>query len=514
MICHNCGKELSENARFCRYCGIPVQRIENSVKAAQESSPSQDSDATEDTLHIPVKSRTVKISRARRVFVSLLLFCIFTGGLAVSGWFTVRTWQKYSAPYREEDFAALKAELAKVDESAEEIRRLETLLENNSKEIREQEDTLALHRASRESEILSTITESVELDYNALFQTELFSNAYLQYIDDLLSAFRQDLQIDSWLYPYYTYSLEYGKNTYIDEDLWIYRKDDDAAETESDTQKFNSALSDPAMFYVTAYTSTLNDHALQNGHLYVTGLDMLNTLFGIPGYVLDGAVFVKAYGGNPDPAEMEIPGWTPQDYSNFWQYAGSYLYSEHAVWVDFGISAEDFDLDWNTLTDENAYYRAYEKFMDAVAPGLDRFSPAQYFPDDEYYGGVRYELPGREATPQEIAAAYIAGNPSCLKELGIDIKTLPSSFDSLIAGDEARLEELEDTANQLKTQNDQAQRQLDGRDFLLQQQEILSAMKDRYMEKYTVTLWVFALILIYLTIMTALSLRRLIRSLR
>ena len=93
MICHNCGKELSENARFCRYCGIPVQRIENSVKAAQESSPSQDSDATEDTLHIPGKSRTVKISRARRVFVSLLLFCIFTGGLAVSGWFTVRTWQ-------------------------------------------------------------------------------------------------------------------------------------------------------------------------------------------------------------------------------------------------------------------------------------------------------------------------------------------------------------------------------------------------------------------------------------
>ena len=101
-----------------------------------------------------------------------------------------------------------------------------------------------------------------------------------------------------------------------------------------------------------------------------------------------------------------------------------------------------------------------------------------------------------------------------LKELGIDIKTLPSSFNSLIAGDEARLEELEDTANQLKTQKDQAQRQLDGRDFLLQQQEILSAMKDRYMEKYTVTLWVFALILIYLTIMTALSLRRLIRSLR
>lgn len=479
MICHNCGKEISENARFCRYCGVPV-----------------------------------KTSRARRVLVSLLLVCIFAGGLAVSGWFTVRTWQKYNAPYREEDFDALQTELAKADDSAEEILRLETLMENNSTEIREQKDTLAFHRASRESEILDTITEYPELDYNALFQTELFSSAYLQYIDDLLSAFRQDRQIDSWLYPYYTYSLEYGENTYIDEDLWIYRQDKDAAETEGDTQKFNSAISDPAMFYVAVYISALNDHALQNDHLYVTGLDMLNTLFKIPGYVLDGAVFVKAYGGNPDPQEMEVPGWTPQDYNNFWQYAGSYLYSEHAVWTDYGLSAEDFDLDWNTLTDENAYYRAYEKFMDTVAPGLDRFSPAQYVPDDEYYGGVRYELPGREASLQEIAAAYITGNPSCLKELGIDIKTLPSSFDSLIAEDEARLEELEDTAGQLEAQKDQAQRQLDGREFLLQQQETLSAMKNLHMKKLTVTLWVFALIFVFMFIMTASGVRRLIRSLR
>lgn len=500
MVCHYCGKELSENARFCRHCGAPVQ------ETASEGSPV--------AVQAPVtEPETAKKGRGRRVLVSLLLFCIFAGGLAVSGWFTIRTMQKYNTPYREDDFAALHAELAKTDDSAEEILRLKALLEANSAEIQELEDTLALHRANRESEILATITDTAELDYDALFRTEPFADAYLQYIEDLLSAFRQDQQIDSWLYPYYTYSVEYGANTYIGDDLWIYGNYGDSAEAEKNGEKFNAALSDPSLFYLILYTDTLTDHAAQNGHLYITGLDMLNTLFQIPGYVLDGAVFVKAYGGNPDPKEMEVPGWTPQDYNNFWQYAGSYLYSEHAVWMDFGLSAEDFDLDWNTLTDENAYYKAYEKFMDTIAPGLDRYAPAQYMPDDEYYGGIRYELPGNEATLQEIAAAYIAANPACLKELGINTEALPSSFDGLINDAETRLKELADTADQLEIQKNQAQRQLDGRDFLLQQQETLLAIRDRHTKELSVILWVFVLIFIFLFLMTAVSLRRFLRSL-
>lgn len=499
MVCHNCGIELSAGARFCRHCGAPVQEtIERTLPAVQ----------------LPVEEpKTIKKGRGRRVFLSLLLFCIFAGGLAVSVWYTIRTMQKYNTPYREDDFAALNAALAKADDSAAEILRLEALLAASSAEVQELEDTLALHRASREREILDTITDTVELDYDALFHTEPFASAYLQYIEDLLNAFRQDAQIDSWLYPYYTYSVEYGANTYINEDLWIYRHYDDSTESEENAEKFNPVLSEPAFFYIDSYTNTLTGHAARNGHLYVTGLDMLNTLFQIPGYVLDGAVFVKAYGGNPAPQEMEVPGWAPQDYNNFWQYAGSYLYSEHAVWVDYGLSAEDFALDWNTLTDEKAYYKAYEKFMDAIAPGLDRYAPAQYVADDEYYGGIRCELSGNEATLQEIAAAYIADNPACLKELGIDTAALPSSFDGLIADAETRLEELADTAEQLETQKNQAQRQLDSRDFLLQQQEALSAIRDRHLKELSVLFWVFVLISVFLFLMTAVSLKKFLRSL-
>lgn len=506
MVCHNCGKELSENARFCRHCGMSVQETagEDLLTAAQAPDG---------------KPKAPKKSRWRRALASLLLLCIFAGGLAVSGWISVRTWQKYNAPYREEDFAALKTELTKADESAAEILRLEDLLETNSQETRALEDSLKLHRADRDSEVLDTVAGSDELDYAALFRTKPFADAYLQYIDDLLTAFRQDQQLDSWLYPYYTYSVEYGANTYIDEDLWIYSteiddNDDDSAEAAGDTGKFNRTLWDPQKFYVSVYTTTLSDHVLQNGRLYVTGLDLLNTLFKIPGYVLDGAVFVKAYGGNPDPAEMEVPGWTPQDYSNFWQYAGSYLYSEHAVWTDFGLSAGEFALNWNTLTDENAYYEAYEKFMDTIAPGLDRYAQAQYLPDDEYYGGVRYQLDGREASLQEIAAAYITANPACLSELGIDPDALPSSYDSLIAEEEAQLKELADAAALLETQKNQAQRQLDGREFLLQQQETLFSMRDQYKKELAVTFWVFVLILLFLVLMAAAAVRSFFRSLR
>lgn len=376
--------------------------------------------------------------------MSLLLFFIFAGGLAVCGRFTFRAWQEYHTPYQEAAYAALDEELAKREGCADKIAELEALLKTNVQETKELESTLARYHIRREEEILNTVTSSVEIDYDALFGTEFFSSAYLQYIDDLLNAFRQDALTDSWLYPYYEYSVNYGANDYIGRDLWIY--DSDAAD-----EKF-SGLLDPRHFCVSVYTASLSDHFTQNSHLYVTGLDMLGILFGIPGYVLDEAVFVKAYGGNPYPSEMEVPGWRQQDYDDFWEAAGGNSDSAYAVWENFGLSALDFNIDWNTLVDEAAYYKAYEEFMDAVAPGLERYNIAQYVPDDDYYGGVRYNLFGTEASQQEIAAAYIAGHPDCLAELGINTETLPSSYDDLIAEAKLQLKELTDTTRELTLQ--------------------------------------------------------------
>ena len=76
-----------------------------------------------------------------------------------------------------------------------------------------------------------------------------------------------------------------------------------------------------------------------------------------------------------------------------------------------------------------------------------------------------------------------------------------------------RLKELADTVDQLEIQKNQAQRQLDGRDFLLQQQETLLAIRDRHTKELSVILWVFVLIFIFLFLMTAVSLRRFLRSL-
>lgn len=509
MVCQNCGNQMSEGANFCRYCGAPVTAPQEPASAAQTTLTVTEAPAVAEqtTLAVTQAPVTVKNKHIRRALVSLLLFVIFTGGLAVSGWFAFNVWQKYNTPYQAASFAALDEKLEETERCAEKLAELDTLLKTNAQETRELEANLANYRVRREDEILSTVTDSVDLDYNTLFATEPFTSAYLQYMDDLLSAFRQDSLVDSWLYPYYTYSVEYGANIYIDLDLWIYNNEDER-------EKFNELLTDPQHFYISAYTTTLTDHITLNDHLYVTGLDMLNTLFRIPGYVLDGAVFVKAYGGSPSPEEMDVPEWTPQDYSDFWTYAESYNLSERAVWEDFGLSAMDFNVDWNTLVDEDAYYKAYEKFMNTIAPGLDRYDMAQYTPDDEYYGGVRYTLPGSEATLKEIAAAYISGNPACLTELDINTDTMPSSYDDLIALGETQLKELAETAGELELQKTEVKRLQDSEAFFRQQQESLFAMEKQHMERLKRILWIFGLSCTFLFIMAATSLRRFIRALR
>lgn len=508
MVCENCGNQMSESAKFCRHCGAPVTAAQTTVAVTQAPVAAAEAltaaEAPVTTTATPISTRKRHI---RRALVSLLLFFIFTGGLAVSGWFAFNVWQEYNTPYRAASFAALDEKLAETERCSEKLSELDSLLKTNAQETRELEADLARYHAQREDEILTTVTDYIDPDYDALFTTEPFSSAYLQYMDDLLSAFRQDSLADSWLYPYYTYSVEYGTNTYIAQDLWIYNNEDER-------EKFNGLLTDPQHFYISVYTATLTDHITINDQLYVTGLDMLNTLFCIPGYVLDGAVFVKAYGGSPSPEEMNVPGWNPQDYIDFWSYADSYNLSEHAVWEDYGLSAVDFNIDWNALVDEDAYYRAYEKFMNTIAPGLDRYDMAQYTPDDDYYGGFRYELSGNEATLNEIAAAYIAGNPACLAELGINTDTLPSSYDSLIADSKVQLEELAEAAEELELQKTEVKRLQDNEAFFRQQQETLLAMEKQHTVNLTRILWIFVLSCVFLFIMAVASLRRFIRALR
>lgn len=547
MVCHNCGKELSENALFCRYCGIPVQSPEIAAAPANDiqlpetaaAAPANDTQLPETAAAAPVNDAPLleipaavpandtqlpetitaapapaaenlpapEKKRVRRAFARLLLFLIFACGLTASGWLTFRAWQDWRTPYQTAAFTSLEESLAKAESSAEKIPELDQLLSDNSREIRESLSSVIRYRSLRQDEILNNLTRHTDFNYSALFATEPFSSAYRQYISDLLAAFRQDSLADSWLRPYYAYSAAYGANIGIQEDLWLYAGSDD-------NKKFNELLSDPTHFYVSRYAAVMTDHLLLNNHLYVTGADMLNTLFGIPGYILDDAVFVKACGGNPNPEEMNVPDWTPQDYSAFWSSAGERSQSDHAVWTDCNLSARDFDIDWNALLDEKAYYRAYEKFMNAIAPGLERYGMAEYVPDDEYFGGTRYELPGSEATLDEIATAYITEHPECLTDLDIDLDALTSSYDSLLAEEESRLGKLTAAAEDLIYQKNEAIRQKDGRTFLLEQQEKLTALREQHTADASASLRVFAVISLFMFAMTVTGLRWFLRSLR
>ena len=124
--------------------------------------------------------------------------------------------------------------------------------------------------------------------------------------------------------------------------------------------------------------------------------------------------------------------------------------------MDFNLSAEDFALDWNQLVDEKAYYDAYKKFMDTVAPGLPCYDMAQYYGSDDAFGGMVYSMGGKEASMNRIITLYLGTHPSYLKDLGIDLDSIASSYDGKIeetklALDEnaVKLAELRDTQAEL-----------------------------------------------------------------
>lgn len=454
--------------------------------------------------------KEVEILRSRpagRIFASLLLLLIFTAGFLASGWFEYGTWQEYNSPYREEDLSSLEESLAQIHNAAEMLPDLETLLSSASSETEALETLLTEYKAQRETEIQSLVNNTVDSNYEALFSNQFFTSAYEQYINDLLDAFKQDAAVDSWLYTYYTCSAEYGANRYLNYDLWIY-------DTENEESKFSNLLANCEVFLAERYPYGISEHLSQNNHLYVTGLDMLNILFDLPGYMLDSAVFLKAYGGNPDPEEMEVPGWTARDYNDFWKKAGAYAYSDTSIWEDYNLSAENFDIDWNALFDEEAYYAAYVKFMDTIAPGLSRLGMAEYTPDDAYFGGVCYEYTEDEPSLREIADAYIASNPGALKELGIDPQNLTSSYDKKISVAETELEALKQTTDALMQKKADTERLSGNEDAFRMEYQTLLNEHDRHTAQFVSNLWIFGLISAFLLIMAVISLCKLISLLK
>lgn len=495
MICKNCGKELPEEALFCSRCGMATETgtpsettfptetettTEITVpaeKCGTEPEPApvipsaeklilrkgkifaDSSRLTIDGKYYTKKTKRQKFKRktglvtvpfssvtsvsrrhdryGRRIAAFLLLFIVFTCGCLAGGFLTRNTWNDLNTPYRATKIAELEKSLKRLEGGgADEQASLDAERDSVTEEIRELEELLAQYRNGRREEVLKAATESEEFSVQNLLESDFFKTAWEQYITDLLAAFKADEHIDSWLYPYYTYSVEKGFNTYIEEDLWVYDN------YGNENEKFSSGLGDYNTFWWTCYDYSLYDHLSRDGRIYITAADFLDFVLYLQDYAVNGAVFVTAYGGSPNPADMSVPGWASEDYDSFWENADDYYYSSSPVWLDYGLSAKDFELDWNQLVDERAFYKAYKKLMDTIAPGLPCYDMAEYYGSDNAFGGMGYELRGKEASMNRIAALYLENNPSYLKTLGIDVDSMSSSYDDRIEEAELALDEL------------------------------------------------------------------------
>lgn len=492
MVCINCGQELSEDSRFCSRCGTRVQGTMPDASPVFEAPASSEAysdklvirrekitadrtgltiDGTyytkktghrkfkrkKELLTIPFSSVTAYTRLhdryGGRILVFLLLFVIFTGGFLSGGFLCQKNWTDLNTPYRASKTAGLEKSLKRLESSVdEEQAALDSEYSSLTREAEELETLLAEYENNCRKEVLKTVIESADFNCRDLLECDFFQDAWEQYISDLLTAFKSDERIDSWLYLYYTCSLEKGDNLYIEEDLWVYDN------YGNEDEKYSASLKDYESFWWTRYDYSFYDHLSLDGRIYITAADFLNFVLYLENYAVNGAVLVKAFGGTPDPEEMRVPGWTTADYDDFWANADTYYYSSYPVWMDYNLSAEDFALNWNQLVDEKAYYDAYKKFMDTVAPGLPCYDMAQYYGSDEAFGGMGYSMGGKEASMNRIITLYLESHPSYLEDLGIDLDSIASSYDGRIeetklALDEnaAKLAELRDKQAELDT---------------------------------------------------------------
>ena len=383
--------------------------------------------------------KTVTVSHtpcARRIIASFLLFLIFTAGTVISGFFGWQAWNRLNTPYRQEELERLEKDLTQLDGNSEtQLKELDAQLESATGKHSLLESQLAEYLTQRRHEIMQIGLADLSFDTQTLFSMDFFADAYRQYLEDLLNAFLNDRTIHDWLYPYYAYSMELGQNSYIEDEMYFYAFG-------GDDSIFSVETEDPVALLQDAYNYDLYQHIYYTGRIYITASDFMNRVLHVPDYVANGAVFLKAYGGTPKPADLYVPGWTNADYAAFWRDAPAYLDSPDPFWMSFGISAEDFNIDWSELVYEQEFYDAYLKFMDAIAPGLGVFDMVTYSAGDDSYGGMYYDITGKEASVTEIVTMYIEKHPEYLKELVPDLDELPSSFDQQIASAQAELDEL------------------------------------------------------------------------
>ena len=504
MFCWKCGKELSENSLFCEECGAPAVNKEDIL---HQSSTAEEKEQTEESAQpeIPVapvpaasapapdlviRKKRITVTADRllisgtyyrkkgchfkkkkgqlgiplsyissiliqhtpytgKIIASLLLFAIFTAGTIISGSFGWQAWNQLNEPYRQERIKELEDILDRLASS--DISLLEELnpqLQTAVTELTFMKEQFEELQKQRRQELLRISVTDPSFDTRALLSTDFFADAYQQYLEDLLDAFLNDSLIHDWLYPYYAYSMELGSNHYIENELYFY--------TVTDTGSiFSSETDEPKTLLQNAYNYDLDRHIYYTGRIYITASDFLNRVLYVPDYVANSAIFVKAYGGNPNPARMQVPGWSNADYAEFWRDASSYYGSSDPVWISYGLSAENFDIDWENLANEQAFYDAYLKFMDTIAPDLGVFDMVTYSAGDDSYGGMYYEITGREASVTEIVTCYIEEHPEYLEGIGLDPSAQPSSYDGQLTALEKDIEELTERVTELTNERNE-----------------------------------------------------------
>ena len=480
MFCWNCGNELTEGADFCSQCGAPAANNADMIQESHEEpktdngEPPLETDSAGENLvlrkdHVHLSGGILYLTgiyykkqgkrfkkqngnmeiplsfvsnasilhdryKGKRI-ASLLLAVIFACGTLASGYLGIKSLTSLLTPYRQEQADQMSDTLEYLEYCKDEVLPdLDLSLKNIYEETGFLEMLLAEYQGKRQKELLTKISGNLDLDQ--VFSEDFFSDAFEQYLTDLLYAFKNDAKLNKWLYPYYTFTMEIGGNQYINEgknlDMWFYEKP-------GNSDKFTSDMKDGKTFLNNVNEFTLYDLIYYYGRIYLSASDLMNLILKMPHYVADSAVLVRAYGGNPEPEKMSVPGWNSSDYINFWYNAEKFITRDYPIWTYYNLSAQNFKLEWNELVDEQMYYNAYIKFMNVIAPGLSVYDMVSYYASDDAYGGMGFDIIGKEAAPTEIALLYLESHPGAIDLLELDT---PTSYDGRIADTQNQLEQL------------------------------------------------------------------------
>lgn len=423
-----------------------------------------------------------------RLFLSLLLFLCFVAGALYSARWGYDAYNVLNTPYRDQELTAQEGIMAVIDgDGDKQLLQYQRRQEENRGAAETLSENLAELEIRQTEERLNAIYKSDIFDLDAFFNRELFSHAYQEYLQELLDAFKADDALHSWLYSYYKTTEAYGGNYFLDTDLWIYNSDGE--------NQFSSDLDSATSLMQEQYDLDLYEHILYTGRIYITGADFMRVVLSLPRYTVDGAVFAKAWGGVPDASQMSVPGWTKSHYEEFWLYGIDYYSVDTPMWLDYGLSAENFDQDWNALIDESAYYDAYINFMNKIAPGLPCHEIASYHADDTAYGGMGCSIRGKEPSFQDLIASYAEKHPEFIEELPQNeaySKLLTTSVDEEIAETKTRLDELEKELLELQEQEEELAQLLANADVHRNDYELLLADMEQHTREFTCRLLFFS----------------------